>query len=239
MALGRRSVERDAAAPHPRGRPAIWASLRALHGAERAVTVREIERISYVSRRTVATYVQALVAAGLAHVLPPERERGGVRYILAGAPAVEPPRVQPTGEPVTQGSGRDRLWRSAKMLRVFTAPELALAASIEGAPVRLHEARTYLGFLHRAGYLTVHAPACTAPRLHRRTTYRFLKNTGPLAPMVTRSRAVWDPNLQQITWQAAGRPTANAAGGVAPPPALPRGMSPRGLHQRQNPHGEE
>lgn len=232
MARGRRSAEREAAAPHPRGRPAIWASLRALHGAGRAVTVRELEKISYVSRRTVASYVQALVAAGFARALPPVREWGGVRYILAGEPGAVPPRVQPSGEPVTQGSGRDRLWRSAKMLRVFTAPDLALAASIQGAPVRLHEARTYLGFLHRAGYLMVHTPACTAPRGHCRTTYRFLKNTGPLAPMVTRSRAVWDPNLQRITWQATGRPAANAAGGGASPPAHPGGMSPLGLHHR-------
>jgi hypothetical protein len=217
----------------------VWATLRRLHAAGHAATILEIERTSYVPRRTVASYVKGLVAAGFAIAHPPARRRGGVRYLLTDSAPHVAPRVQPSGGTVTQGSGRDRLWRSAKMLKLFEVRDLMIAASIEGAPVRLHEARTYLGFLHRAGYLAVQQPACTTPGQHRRTTYRFIRNTGPLAPMVTRSRAVWDPNLQAMTWQAAARPATKAAGGVAPPPALPGGMSPPGLQQGKQPNAED
>jgi hypothetical protein len=125
------------------------------------------------------------------------------------------------------------------MLKVFTAGDLAIAASVYGAPVRFHEARTYLGFLHRGGYLAVQAPPSTTPGEHRRTTYRFIRNTGPLAPMVTRSRAVWDPNLQALTWEAGPRPGTNAAGGGTAPPAHPGGMSPSGLQQGNAPNAED
>lgn len=201
MAAGRRSVVREAAAPHAKGRAAIWAALRQL----RSATVRELMRTSFVPERTIRSYLEALEAAGIVTRAEDRGPGGGARYVVARDAGHEPPRLRSDGTPVTQGSGRDRMWRSMKMLKVFTARDLAVTASVEGAAVSEGEARAYLVALKRAGYVVMQVPASTHPKAPRRETYRFAHNTGPLAPMVTRLKSVWDPNERRIVWHAEPR----------------------------------
>jgi hypothetical protein len=200
MARGVKPVAERAAAVVPGGRPAIWRALLA-HARTEAVTTGALERACYVPKRTIASYLRALMAAGHVVALPPAGPRAGVRYQLAGAPPIAPPRLRPDGTRPTQGGGRDRMWRTAKMLKVFTARDLAIAASIEGGVIAEAEAETYLRFLARADYLRIAKPAARG-RGGAKAVYRFARSTGPEAPQVTRLKAVWDPNLCRITWHA-------------------------------------
>lgn len=202
MAAGRRSVVREAAAPHPKGRAAVWATLRSLRAQNLAATTGGIEKISYAPKRTIQSYLTALVAAGLVQVIHSAGKHR--RYILREDGGPEPPRLRPDGTPVTQGDGRDRLWRTMKMLKVFTARDLAITASVEDGIVAESEAETYVRFLVRAGYVAVQT-AAKPGRGGRTATYRFVRSTGPLAPMITRLKAVWDPNTGTIHWHAEPR----------------------------------
>lgn len=106
-----------------------------------------------------------------------------------------------------EASGRERMWRTMKMLKVFTANDIAISASLPDAPVKLAEALHYVNWLGRGGYLVLVAPHSNA-RTGRRRTWRFVRNTGPKPPMVLRTKALWDPNLHQATYVPAPRGVA-------------------------------
>lgn len=106
-----------------------------------------------------------------------------------------------------EASGRERMWRTAKMLRQFTANDLAIAASLPDAPVKLAEAVHYTLWLAKGGYLVAALPPHKGGK-GRRTTWRFVRNTGPKPPMVLRTKALWDPNLHAATYVPAPKEAA-------------------------------
>lgn len=192
---GRRPADALAASRFPHGRPAIWAALKRLgHG-----TVAQISRESGAPARTVSSYLQALAFAGRVEKRQPEAG-GAVWHLVLPAPA-EPPRINARGEPVTQGDGRDRLWRTMKMLKTFSAQDLAVAASLPDAPVALAEAKDYAKTLSLAGYLATVKPGTPKGGA---AVYRLVKNTGPNPPQIQRRATVWDPNLGRVVWIGAG-----------------------------------
>lgn len=91
------------------------------------------------------------------------------------------------------------MWRTMKLLRSFTASDVAHHAGIEGAPVARATAQTYLRFLDLAGYVVV-AQAARAGSGAYPAVYRLVKNTGPQAPLVTKQKHVFDANLGQVVW---------------------------------------
>lgn len=211
MARGVKPVTRRAAEVVTTGRPAIWAAIRKLSGPSCAPMTRtRIGQLSYVPVRTVSSYVAALEAAGILARSEAKGPAGGATWVLVRDVGASPPRVLPDGSAPKLGGGRDRLWRTMKMLKVFTPRDLAIAASIDGAPVSPNEADSYVKFLVKAGYLRVQVPARRG-RKGSQATYRFVRNTGPEAPQITRGKAVFDTNLKQIVWQ----PGVPAAAGAA------------------------
>jgi hypothetical protein len=70
-------------------------------------------------------------------------------------------------------------------------------ADLSGAA--LSTVKHYCKFLEHAGYLTVIAKGKGGSAA---STYRTVKGriTGPRAPMITRLKAVYDPNMHQIVW---------------------------------------
>jgi hypothetical protein len=211
MARGVKPVTRRAAEVVLTGRPAIWAAIRKLSETPGAAMTRtRIGQISYVPVRTVSSYVAALEAAGILARSEEKGPAGGATWVLVRDVGPTPPRLAADGTVPTQGSGRDRLWRTMKMLKVFTPRDLAVASSVDGGVISEHEAETYVRFLARAGYLRVQVPAKRG-RKGVTATYRFLKSTGPDAPQITRLKAVFDPNLKQITWHAGAPEVGGAA----------------------------
>lgn len=192
------------------GRPAIWAAIRKLSEKPGTPMTRtRIGQVSYVPVRTVGSYVAALEAAGILSRSEAKGPGGGATWVLERDVGPMPPRLLPDGTEPKLGSGRDRLWRTMKMLKVFTPRDLAIAASIEGARVAPNEADSYVKFLVKAGYLRLRVPARRG-RNGSQAIYQFIRNTGPEAPQITRGKAVFDPNLKQVTWQP-GQPAAAGA----------------------------
>lgn len=202
----------------PRDR--IWAAIRKLHArplnvnrtftrndiAERCVddappeaTMRRIEEA------TIYTYVQGLVNAGYLKTSPYSRFRTTV-YKLHRDVGIEAPRVNEDGSPVTGGNKREAMWRAMKILKTFNRTELCSAASTDINPIDIGDAKNYLAFLTRAGYLQLIQRS--SPTSGGQARYRFIpsKNTGPRAPQIQRSMHVYDPNLGQVVWH----PEANS-----------------------------
>lgn len=160
-----------------------------------------------VADDTVRTFVKSLALAGYV-------KEDGVRDGMAGPHAktklfvlmrnigVEAPRIDKKGQPVTQGLATEQMWRH---LRTHSddvnSRELASFASTPKIVVSEVAAADYLRNLHLAGYLI-----CTqrgiagGGRRGRQARYKLRSNTGPKPPMVCRTDAIYDPNLDETVW---------------------------------------
>ena len=195
MAAGRKPADR--AGPYG-SREAAWAAMRRLG----RFTVRQVTEETRLGQDTVRDYVRGLEAAGYlkrvgtTDVGHPGAPRAVV-YELVRDVGVEAPRVRKDGTPVHMGRGREQMWRTMKVLGEFSARDLAVHASTEDCPVSLEDAKHYVRYLAKAGYLV----PLTRGRAVR---YRLLpsKNTGPRAPMIQRVRQVYDPNLGRVVWRS-------------------------------------
>lgn len=200
--MGRRPADEIARAPKPVGRDAIWAAVRRVPGGT-AFSVIDIRRETDANEATIRGYLKALEASGrlaTAEAGPPRRWR------LARDTGRETPRVRPDGAPVTMGDGNQRMWRAMKLLKQFTATDLALAASPPGAaPVSFETAESYVRWLHRAGYLRMRSVGTDGAQ----TIWLFARDTGPLAPMLQRAPQVFDPNLNEVVYRATPRGRAS------------------------------
>jgi hypothetical protein len=166
-------------------RQRLWAAIRkACHFGTDEILAR-----ANVLPRTGKPYLEALKAGGWL-VIDENR-----RWILVRDSGAEPPRVGPDGRPVTQGLGREQLWRTIRMLRTdFDYRDLAIAASTDDVAVSEADARYYVKHLALAGLLL-----CVQPDNRKHPArYRLARNTGPLAPKITRARVVWDPNTGKL-----------------------------------------
>lgn len=183
------------------GREAIWASIR----SRKTFTILDIEHDTRIKEETIRTYVTGLQRAGYLELTRRPKVKGKYppgTWRLINDIGVEPPQVTKSGKHVTQGTGREQMWRTMKMLTDFDKHDLAIHASTEAHPVSVNEALFYLQYLHRAGYLAITRPS--KPGTSAR--YRLLasKNTGPRAPMIQRVRQVFDPNTGEVVYQPAG-----------------------------------
>lgn len=165
------------------------------------MTVTQVAAHARVGRATTLTYIRGLTAAGILSVSAPPPGQAAV-YTLERDTGVRTPRVRRDGGPVTQGLARDRMWATAKILGSFSARDLALAASTEDFAVSEADAKSYVHYLHKGGYLAL----VSAAGRHVQATYRFLRSadSGPQPPQVQRVRQVWDPNLQKVVWSEDG-----------------------------------
>ncbi len=194
---GRRRADRIG--PHT-SREALWAAMRRLG----RFTVRQVTDETRLGLDTARDYVRGLELAGylkragIAEGTGQGVARRAVVYELVRDVGVEAPRVRKDGTEVTQGRGREQMWRTMKVLGEFSARDLAIHASTEEHSVSLKEAKHYIRYLVKAGYLAVVRTTGLAWR------YRLLpsKNTGPRAPMIQRVRQVFDPNLGRVIWRS-------------------------------------
>ena len=189
----------------PRDR--VWAAARALKRftfadvADYVVKHAPAEaRVRRLDEATIKTYVESLTKGGFVRRINAERN---ARYEhawfeLVRDVGVHAPRVTRSGEPVTQGASRLAMWRVMRKLKNFTRRSLAAAASTEGNLVAEEDAKTYVHYLAKAGYLAVVVPG----RPRHLEVYAFIRSfdTGPLAPMIQRVKHVYDPNLGKVVW---------------------------------------
>lgn len=193
----------------PRDR--IWAAIRAF-GRDDHFSVAEVMVLSDQRADTVLSYMTGLEKAGYitwvgARELnrPAARPRREFRRLwLKRDVGADAPRVDTDGKPVTQGIGREQMWRAARALKEFDYRELAAAASTEQHAVSLQEAQTYYRFLKAGGYLRVAVPGVKGPD-GKPERVRFLRarDTGPRAPIVTRDKSVMDGNTGEIVFKGA------------------------------------
>ena len=181
-------------------RDAIWAAIRQLRDS---FTTRDIEHACGVDHSTIKNYVHGLDSAGYLVVTgnapaidKPGQSRAGNRYTghlyrLTTDTGVHAPMINKHGHQVATGQGSRALWSAMRVLGHFTVSELIAHSHKTIAETTV---KSYLKHLHRAGYLAMQ-------RQRGGAHYHLVRNTGPLPPMIQRSKAVYDPNRREVAWQ--------------------------------------
>lgn len=185
---------------------AIWRAVRELKSFTSADLICHINRDLTVNDGTVKSYLQRLVRGGYVTIAR-HGELHGARwegtYTLERNTGVETPRLTRTGAPTVQGTGREQLWRTIKILREFDWRDLAIAASTQKCPIAEGTAKDYCKILAQAGYLAV----VRASRPGTRARYKLIgsKNTGPRPPQIQKVKQLYDPNLDKVVWSQADK----------------------------------
>jgi len=98
------------------------------------------------------------------------------------------PRVNKYGKFVIQGEINQKMWQIMKIQKVFTVEELSALSGATHSTVQ-----SYLKALNRAGYLKEYEES-------EKTIFKFIPamNSGMLAPMIQRTKRVFDPNINKI-----------------------------------------
>lgn len=198
--MSTRRISRIAGAATP-NRQKIWEAIRALHADGQSISTREVwaSMSDTMPRTRVDDYIRSLVAGGYLECQNPDRRRGvPAEYALVRDVGIEAPRVRRDGTtpPIP---GREQLWRTLKIVGEFTAAELADAASTPQTPIERTTAEEYCRFLKGGGYLQV--ARASAPGVAAR--YRLIPSrwTGPQAPMIQRTKRLFDPNTGEVVFE--------------------------------------
>ncbi|AEQ50782.1 hypothetical protein [Pelagibacterium halotolerans] len=185
----------------PRGQDGFWQIILKLDACGNW-GVPDVEARTNVERGTVKDFVLRLVKGGVARHVG-ERQAKSRRnvwvqlYRLNARPA-ETPRFDRAGnrlpEPTIQ-----TLWRTMKMVKIFSVAELADLASTADRRVSTTTAGRYVTHLHRAGIIVSDSKPGVA------ATYRLVRDLGARAPIILKTLSLYDPNAQEIVGQAEAR----------------------------------
>ena len=173
--------------PAPTRREIIWAAIREL----KEFTQFNLGLKTGLSGQKghMQDYLRGLEAAGIIQAIFRERAKRTI-YRLVQDCGVNAPRVT-RGGAILPPSGRARMWKAMRILRTFTARELAGAASLPDVPVAVSDAEFYCAWLCRGGYLRKSGTAWTfVPAM----------DSGPKAPQVLRIHQLYDPNTAKIMY---------------------------------------
>jgi len=185
-------------------RQRIWDAIRHQHLDDGIITMQGI-RIALkhqkprLSESRISDYLRALIAGGfLVRSNPDAPLATSAIYRLERDVGVEAPRVRRDGT-LPPPPGREQLWRTLKIIGVFTGQQLADAASTPQVPVAKATADEYIKMLSRAGYLqTVVEPSPGVPGRYRLVPSHW---TGPMAPMIRRTKELYDPNTGAVVYR--------------------------------------
>jgi hypothetical protein len=181
---------------HGEARSALWAALLAA-SERKAPRTNALADAAGLPEDTALKLLRAWVATGHVEQTRERRREGGFAY--RWRPVRRLPEAPEGGRAET---AQDRLWRTMKMLKTFSAEDLAIHASVPGRPVSLQTARDYCNRLARTGrYLRFVERGVQGGAA---SLYRFVGSTGPRAPRIGRDRSVFDPNINEVVWRPDG-----------------------------------
>lgn len=180
-------------------REGIWLEIR----KQRQFTLNSLLEIINLRKDSIRSYLIGLTNAGYLQVYAETPMASPMlsaekHYRLIKDCGVIAPRVREDGSEVTQGKSRQQIWATLRVLKIFTAKDLAIKASTEEVPVACSEAKNYCSYLQKAGYLRIHRKGRgSIPTIYASVPSRY---SGPRPPMIQRIDAVFDANLGKVVW---------------------------------------
>lgn len=179
-------------------------------GTKGTFTAEELAHTSKVEVGPVREYLKCLCAAGYIRIVDPLAfAPPGVRniFLLLRDNGIEAPRVRRDGSEVTMGRGTEAMWAAMTALDSF---DHWLIADI--AQVKPGTAASYCQALGKAGFLNLLKPGKGKGKGGTASVWMVALShrQKPRAPMITRLKAVYDPNTHQIVWAEGANEAADA-----------------------------
>jgi DNA-binding IclR family transcriptional regulator len=173
-----------------RGQDRYWYLMRSFYANSGTFTIDDIWWRTNANRNSVAEYMRRLEKAGYIQRVGHE---GKLVVFTIARDSRWTPRVRRDGTEVCP-KRQDHMWRTMKMLKVFSVQDLAVSASTDVVQVSEAHAKDYLKHLCNAGYV----------RKTGTGKYALVGSrvTGPLAPYIQRVKQVFDPNLNKVVWSS-------------------------------------
>lgn len=178
-------------------RQAVWDEIR--KKGDWTFTIKELDVM--LDATTIRDYLAALCKAGYLDAVSKGKRGEANVYRLVEDCGVDAPRLRKDGTPVTQGIGRQQMWNAMRILKEFTATDLAFNASTDDHRVAEGEAKSYCQTLDKAGYLVLKGQG-SGVKSQSEARYMLIPQmwTGPHPPQIQRTRQVYDPNLRKVVW---------------------------------------
>lgn len=171
-----------------RGEDYLWSLMMEHHEAGETFTVADIRLKSSAAEPTVREFMGRLLRGGLIKGVPTPP----VQSYRVAMPQAETPRVRKDGSIIESAGAAQCMWNAMRTAfrNGFDAIDLATFAATDDVPITLSTAQGYIKRLSTAGYLI---------RLERKL-WRLdpAMNTGPKAPMILKTKLVFDPNKGDI-----------------------------------------
>jgi hypothetical protein len=183
----------------PPGPEQFWTAMRDLTKRNGGFSWREIYINSDgVGRDAARRYVVACAKAG--HIKQIDMRGREKIYIVTRQSAKTPLIVMRDGDPGARGQHRQHIWTAMRTLSVFTAREIAAAASTDEVRINVKTVERYIHQLRTAGLVTYMQNAGKSGA----STYRLkpAANSGPRAPRILQARFVYDANLKKVVGDA-------------------------------------
>lgn len=184
-------------------RQRIWVQIRK---HKDGFTQAQLVKLAKANESIVKDYVRVLAIAGFIAVCDTQKVGPGVCvrkiYKLVRDYGIEAPQINKKGELVERATVNEAMWGTIRRVlkgKQFNHQELASFASTETQAISQETAKTYIYYLTAAGYLNCVAEAVRGKK-HALAKYVFKANmdTGPRAPMIQRTKQVYDPNKNKV-----------------------------------------
>ncbi|MBA5777443.1 hypothetical protein H2509_13375 [Stappia sp. F7233] len=181
-----------------RGIDHFWSVIQAHELAGETFTRGDILRMSNARRRDVDDFFGRLEKAGLVEKVGERGPRPEAVY-RATVRQTATPRVRRDGTVIESAGKQKCMWnamRSGAHRQGFTAQDIALWGSTDETAISLASAQAYIKALSKAGYLIPLVKGKPgAPGIWRLAPDM---NTGPLPPMILRTKVVFDQNRHEL-----------------------------------------
>lgn len=189
-------------------RQRVWDAIRSIAAKKQAFTQNDIERTAKVEGSAIKDYFKVLLKAGFITVSDTEQVKGiciRYSYHLARDNGIEAPRIDKSGKIIKEGTSNERMWQTMRRMFIgkdFNYRELAFHATTPSSVCSETNAKAYVLALHKAGYLECVTPS-KAGNGAKPARFALIKkmDTGPRAPMIQRTKTVFDANLGKVIWQ--------------------------------------
>ncbi|WP_043062126.1 hypothetical protein [Brucella anthropi] len=180
-----------------RGFHHYWSVMMDFSLAERDFSARDIYELSNAPQSDINDFMRRLEKAKIIDATGAVDSRGSDLFRVIARQS-ETPKVRRDGTLVEGVSKQKAMWNYIRMAGPsgFTAQDISVWASTDNNQIALPTAKSYVKFLAKAGYLI----ELVKGRSGNLGVYRLAPkmNTGPLPPMVLRTKAVFDQNQHEI-----------------------------------------
>lgn len=188
--------------PVLRGHEHFWSVIMERHRAGCTFSAQDIDDASNASDSTVRDFVRRLVAGGLVELVEPGAHPIHHRYrpLIVQSAA---PRVRRDGSVIESLPASQCMWnlmRGPLGSKGFSYRDLMHWGRTDETTITASYAKSFIKLLHRAGYLI----QLDAGNPRKPATWRLAPkmNSGPRAPMILRTKLVYDPNRLEVVGPA-------------------------------------